>query len=255
MMTVCFDTSTINNLMKDSNAERLTTTLLEHYDVYITALNIVEIGKTALPEQRERLRAFEKRLSKTYMPLDMPNEIVKKITAAFGRGETEANFGVTDDRRGLWIAMSEPNSVGEEERKELASWVDGLEESNKESGARLRAQVDQIFASDPESRPTNAADVLRILLKSPWHLLYSLPSQVCKAETGRVLPLSRLDDLLAAEPSVWPLYLGAYAFLIYSGSFWRREHGPRNTVSLLDAWSSVYLRFCDVFVTHDRGKR
>jgi hypothetical protein len=157
MRTVCFDTSTINNLMIDSDVERLTTTLLERYDVYITALNIVEIGKTALPEKRERLRAFEKRLTKTYMPLDMPNEIVKKITAAFGRGETEANFGVTDDRRGLWVAMSEPNSVGKKECTELKSWEDGLEESNRESTARLRARFDQIFACDPTSRPTNAA--------------------------------------------------------------------------------------------------
>jgi hypothetical protein len=255
MKKVCFDTSTINNLMMDSEVERLTTTLLERYDVYITALNVAEIGKTNSAQKREQLRAFEKRLAREYEPLDMPNEIIKKITRAFHCGETAVTFSVTDDRESLWIAMSEPNSVGDEERAELASWADGLEQLNQESAASFRARVDQIFAAEPNSRPRSATAVLRFYLKAPWSLLYWLPSQVYKLETGRVLPLSRLDDLLMAEPSIWPLYLGAYAFLIYSGSFWQPQHGPRNTVGLLDVWSSVYLPFCDVFVTHDRGNK
>lgn len=255
MKVVCFDTSTINNLLIDPEAERLTTLLLDQYDVYITAVNVAEIGKTRSADKRERLRALEKRLAKTHMPLDIPNEIVKKITAAFGRGETQVTFSVTDDREGLWVAMSEPDSVGQEECAELNSWASELEDGNLQTATQFRARVDEIFASAPENRPVSPFDVLRFYLKAPWPLLYWLPSQVYKLETGRVLPLSRLDDLLTAKPSIWPLYLGAYAFLIYSGSFWQPEHGPRNTTGLLDAWSSVYLPFCDVFVTHDRGKR
>jgi predicted nucleic acid-binding protein len=255
MMTICLDTSAINNLMIDPEVERLTTTLLERFDVYITALNVAEIAKTTQPEKREQLRAFEKRLAKTYEPLDMPNEIVKKMTRAFGLRQTEVNFGITDDRRGLWVAISEPNSIGETERAELASWTERLEESNRQSVARVRARVDEIFSSSPNTRPKNAAEVLRFYLKAPWPLLYSLPSYVLKMETGRVLPLSQLDKLLDAKPSVWPLYLGAYAFLLYSGSFRQPEHGPPNNAGLLDAWSGVYLSFCDVFVTHDRGRK
>jgi hypothetical protein len=255
MLVACFDTSTINNLLVDPDVERLTERLLDRYDVYITALNIAEIGKTRSAAKRERLRAFEKRLAKEYEPLDMPNEIVKKLTAAFGHPETEVTFSVTDERQGLWVAMSEPNSVGEEERAALESWLHGLERSNTESSAKFRVRVDEIFASNPSIRPKNAAQVLRLYLKAPWTLLYSLPSQVYKHVSGRVLPLSKLDNLLEAQPSVWPLYLAAYAFLIYSGSFWQPSHGPLNTAGLLDVWSSVYLPFCDVFVTHDRGKK
>jgi hypothetical protein len=153
------------------------------------------------------------------------------------------------------VAMSEPHSVGEPEREELAAWTKALEESNRDVADRFRTRVDQIFATNPGGRLASAAKVLRFYLKSPWPLLYGLPSQVYKHVTGRVLPLSRLDDLLETEPCVWPLYLGAYAFLIYSGSFWEREHGPPNNAGLLDAWNSVYLPFCDVFVTHDRGQR
>jgi hypothetical protein len=255
MLLACFDTSTINQLMDDPEAERLTAELLRRYDVYITAINVAEIGKTGSPERREQLRAFEKRLAKTYEPLDMPNEIVRKLTGAFGRGETVVDLHVTDERRGLWVALSEPNSVGEAERVELAAWTDQLENSNRDSGERFRARVTEIFTANPHIKPATPGQVLRFYLKAPWALLYALPSQVYKYETGRVLPLSRLDSLLEAQPSIWPLYLGAYAFLIYSGSFWEKKHGPPNTTGLLDAWNSVYLPFCDVFVTHDRGKK
>jgi hypothetical protein len=121
MPVACFDTSTINNLLAHPEVDRLTDTLLQRYDIYITALNVAEIAKTTLPEKREQLRAFEKRLSKTFKPLDLPNQIVMKVTAAFGTGRGEIDLGVTEDRRGLWVAMSEPHSVGEPEREELRS--------------------------------------------------------------------------------------------------------------------------------------
>lgn len=255
MQVACFDTSTINRLMLDSESERLTDILLERYDIYITAVNVAEIAKTPSAVKREQLRSFEKRLAKTYEPLDMPHDIVRKVTGALGRGETTVEFNVTDERKGLWVAMSEPHSVGEAERQELAAWTAELESSHRRAAERFRVRVTEIFADSKASKPSTAGQVLRFYLKAPWSILYALPSQVFKHETGRVLPLSRLDALLEAKPSVWPLFLGAYAFLFYAGSFWEGSHGPRNTTGLLDAWNSVYLPFCDVFVTHDRGQR
>jgi len=254
-LVVCFDTSAINLLMADPDVERLTATLLTRYDVYITAINIAEIGKTQLPAKREALRAFEKRLAQLHEPLDVPNEILMTLTAAIGLGEKTANFGLQGERRWLWAALSEPNSVAEAERAALASWSEDLEASNRRATDRFRARVDEIFTTSSESRPKNACQFLRFYLRAPWPLIYWLPSQVFKEVTGRVLPLSRLDRLLEAKPSVWPLYLGGYVVLMYAGAVWQRPHGPPNNAGLLDVWSGVYLPFCDVFVTHDRGSR
>jgi hypothetical protein len=41
-MIVCFDTSALNQLMDDPEGDRLTAVLLRDFDVYITALNIIE---------------------------------------------------------------------------------------------------------------------------------------------------------------------------------------------------------------------
>jgi hypothetical protein len=77
-MIVCFDTSALNQLMDDPDGNRLTSILLRDFNVYITALNIVEIGKTARVDRREQLQAFEKHLANEFEPLDLPNQLVQR---------------------------------------------------------------------------------------------------------------------------------------------------------------------------------
>lgn len=234
-----------------TDSDRLTSILLRDFDVYITALNIIEIGKTARSDRREQLRAFEKRLAKGFEPLDLPNQLVQRACLAFYNRTETIVVTLGDTSRQLWIAMSEPHSVGDVERLELLRWADGLETSNAAANARIRPRLDPIFASNPAARPRTPKQLLRIYMRARWLARYHVTAEIYKGATGYVLPLSQLDNFLTAQPSIWPLYLGAEAYATYYGAVWKRELGPRNPVGMLDLWAAVYLPFCDVFVTHD----
>jgi hypothetical protein len=250
-MIVCFDTSALNQLMDDPDGNRLPSILLRDFDVYITALNIIEIGKTARPDRREQLRAFEKCLAKGFEPLDLPNQLVQRACLAFHNRAERIVVTLGEASRQLWVAMSEPHSVGDLERLELTRWADGLESSNAAANARLRPGLDPIFASDPAARPRTPKQLLRIYMRAGWLARYRVTAEIYKRATGHVLPLSQLDNFLTVQPSIWPLYLGAEAYSTYYGAVWERGVGPRNPAGMLDLWAAVYLPFCDVFVTHD----
>lgn len=253
-MIVCFDTSGINRLMDDPDRDRLTSVLLGNFTVYITALNIIEIGKTACPERREQLRAFEKRLAKKFEPLDLPNQLVQRACLAFHKGTDRIVVTIGEASRQLWGTMSAPHSVGDPERLELTRWADQLESSNAAANTVLRSELDRIFASNPAARPRTPKQLLRIYMSGGWLARYRVTAEIYKRATGRVLPLSQLDNFLNARPPIWPLYLAAEAYSIYYGAVWGRGLGPRNPAGMLDLWAAVYLPFCDVFVTHDTKK-
>jgi hypothetical protein len=151
----------------------------------------------------------------------------------------------------LWVAMSEPHSVGDQERLELTQWVDGLESSTTNANTVLRPELDRIFASNPAARPRTPKQPLQIYMRAGWLTRYGITAEIYKRATGHVLPLSQLDNFLTARPSIWPLYLGAEMYSTYYGAVWARGSGPRNPANMLDLWAAVYLPFCNVFVTHD----
>ncbi len=252
MKAICLDTSAINNLCDDPESGGLARVVVRDYDVYVSALNILEIAKTKDPVRREHLRAFVKTLGRDAEPLDLPNHLVRQVCRAFAGSRSRCTWSVTGDRRAFWVAMSEPHSLGETERTEAIEWTTNLESGNRTSNEEFREELEtNIFGAGRTPRPRSPAHLFRIYLAARWPLKYAIPSQVFKRETGRVLPLSKLDTLLDARPSIWPLYLMAYAFSVYYGAMWAAHLGPRNRVGLIDLLYSVYLPVCDVFVTHD----
>jgi hypothetical protein len=250
-MIVCFDTSALNQLMDDPDGNRLTSILLRDFAVYITALNIVEIGKTARADRREQLRAFEKHLANGFEPLDLPNQLVQRACLAFHNRAEKIVVTLGEASRQLWVAMSEPHGVSDQERSELTLWANELESSNAAANRVLRPELESIFASDPAARPRTPKQLLWIYMLAGWPVRYRVTAEIYKRATGCILPLSQLDNFLTARPSIWPLYLGAEAYSIYYGAVWGKGLGPRNSAGMLDLWAAVYLPFCDVFVTHD----
>jgi hypothetical protein len=249
---ICLDTSAINNLLDDADEAKLTTAIINRYEVCITALNILEIAKTKDPERRERLRAYAKHLGREIEPIELPNHLVRLLCRLFHDRATKITWNVAEERRQFWVAMSTPNSLGEQERQEAIAWTSDLETQNTESNIQLRELLAGTVVTVGEGpRPVAPGDLFRAYLRAKWPVKYEIPSKVYKRATGKVLPLSKLDSLLEAKPSIWPLYLMAYAFSTYYGAIWAAEDGLRNPAGLIDLWYAVYLPLCEVFVTHD----
>jgi hypothetical protein len=249
---LCLDTSAINNLVDDPLVDQLAAKVVANYDVCISALNILEIAKTKNPSRQEALRKFAKTLGRDIEPLELPNHLVRQLCRLFQRQKHRMIWTVAPQRRQFWIAMSLENSLGEDERQEAISWASSLETGNILSNTSLRRELDSnVFGASATPRPRTPAQLLRIYMGASRSLKYAIPSQVYKRETGQFLPPNRLDALLAAKPSIWPLYLMAYAFAAYYGAVWEKTLGPRNPAGIIDLLYAVYLPACDVFVTHD----
>lgn len=251
MRALCLDTSAINNLFDDPEYSRLLDLITSRYDVHISGLNILEIAKTTDALKRESLREAAKQLGRDIEPLELPNHLVRQICALHAKEAHTMRWSVADERRQFWIAMSQPESLGERERQEAIVWAEGLEQENKQANAALREDLERDVFREGKPRPETLGQLLRGYLKAGWLLRYDIPSKVYKRETGKVLPLSELDNFLAAKPSIWALYLMAHAFSIYYGAVWHQELGVRNRAGIIDLLYAVYLPLCDVFVTHD----
>lgn len=247
-----FDTSVINQIMKDPERGRLVEILRTRYVIYISALNILEIAKTKDVALRENLREFINDLAGDRPPLDLPNHLVRQTCRLFAANRHDLVWSISGDREGFAVAMSEPESISDEERLEANEWARDLEGETAASHARLRQKLEaDVFPTNPELRPRSAPRLLKMYLKANWQFRYQLTAQIYKRETGKVLPLSRLDDLLESRPSIWPLYLMACAFAIHYAAFWTKKAGPKNRTGIIDLLYAVYLPLCDVFVTHD----
>lgn len=255
-MIFCFDTSVINQLNRIRERDELTETLLRDHDVYISTLNVIEIGKTPNVELREQLRSLTKRLAKNYLPLELSNHLVQQISVAYETGRTTVSWTISEEGEQFWAALSEPDGIGEAERKELTEWADQLEKGQRESNEEFRKILDQLFLEQPGRRPETPGKLARIYMTN-WRLIYEVTAAIHKRATDRVLPLSRLDTFLEAKPRIWALYLAAQAYSVFYGCVWTEghrwaeRHHKHNPVGLLDLWAAVYLAACDYFVTND----
>lgn len=250
-MIACFDTSVINQLANDPRCEELVVMILGEMDVYITAVNVIEIAKTKDVDRREKLRELAKQLAKNLEPLALPNELLESVARAFQSRAENIVITIPPDQRELWFLFSRPNVLLEGGREEITRWAEANENLHNEPAAPLRDKIDQLFAAEPTKRPRGPADVLRQLIAGNWKLHYSFPSQFYKLATDRVLPLSRLDAFLEAGSGIWSVFLASVALSVYYAAVWVPAHGSRSTVGVLDLWSAAYLPLCDTFVTND----
>jgi predicted nucleic acid-binding protein len=250
-MIACFDTSVINQLADDPRRAQLVATILSEMEVYISALNVIEIAKTTNVDRREELRELAKTLAKNLEPLALPNELLESVARAFESRAANIVITIPPDQRDLWFLFSQPNAMHEGGREEITRWTKANERLHDEPAAPLREKIDRLFAAEPRKRPRGPADLLRQLIAGNWELHYSLPSQFYKLATGRVLPLSRLEALLEAGSGIWSVFLASVALSVYYAAVWVPAHGLQSTVGVLDLWSAAYLPLCDTFVTHD----
>jgi hypothetical protein len=141
--------------------------------------------------------------------------------------------------------------VTEHLQEELLRWTRELNDAQRRASALLGKAVMEKLPRGSD-RPPGPVPLLRqFMLRENWLKLYSFPARVVKEETGKVLPASKLDQLLTATPGFWSVYLAAIAVQMYFNAFWHPEHGKRRNPGLLDIWAGMYLPLCDEFITND----
>jgi hypothetical protein len=128
-MIYCFDTGALNHLHNDTEVTNLTTGLTATNTVWITALNVIEVGITEDVERRSSLLQLQRKLTDDRRPLQIPNRLIRERAAAYAARLDRAALSV-GEKDGVWIALSNPQLIDEVLRQDLYRW-------KKESAEKL----------------------------------------------------------------------------------------------------------------------
>ncbi len=245
-MIYCFDTSALNHLHDDPEAANLTTGLLAANTVWITALNVIEVGITEDAERRNSLLQLQRKLTDDKRPLQIPNRLIRERAAAYAAGLDRAVSSVGKED-GVWIALSNPQLVNEVSRQELYRWKKELEDDFRQAHEKARPDFQQLFNSGVE-RPRTAASLLRHYSRSE-DFLFELTSGIYEEVTGVKLRREELFQFFRAVPQ-WPFFCLGWAYAVYARAIRQEKFGRKNAGNI-DLWCATYLPSCDVFVTED----
>ncbi len=245
-MIYCFDTSALNHLHDDTEVTNLTTGLVVTNAIWITALNVIEVGITEDADRRSSLLQLQRKLTDNRRPLQIPNRLIRERAVAYAAGEDRAASSVGEED-GVWIALRNPQLIDEASRQELYRWKKELEDDFRQAHENARPDFQQLFDSGVV-RPRTAASLLRHYIDNK-DLLFELTSGIYEEVTGVKLQREKLFQFFRAVPH-WPFFFLGWAYSIYARAIRQKNFG-RNNAGNVDLWCATYLPSCDVFVTED----
>lgn len=245
-MIYCFDTSALNHLHDDTEVTNLTTGLVVTNTVWITALNVIEVGITEDADRRSSLLQLQSKLTDDRRPLQIPNRLIRERAAAYAARLDRAALSVSEED-GVWIALSNPQHIDEVSRQELYRWKKELEDDFRQAHENARPHFQQIFDSGT-GRPRTAASLLRHYSGNE-DFLFELTSGIYEEVTGVKLQREELFQFFRAVPH-WPFFFLGWAYAVYARAIRQKNFGRKNAGNI-DLWCATYLPSCDVFVTED----
>ena len=245
-MIYCFDTSALNHLHDDTEVANLTTGLIVTNTVWITALNVIEVGITEDAERRNSLLQLQRKLTDNRRPLQIPNRLIRERAAAYAARLDRADLSVGEED-GVWIALSNPQLIDEVLRQELYGWKKELENDFRQAHENARPDFQQLFDSGV-GRPRTAASLLRHYIGNE-DFLFELTSGIYEEVTGVKLQREELFQFFRAVPQ-WPFFFLGWAYAVYARAIRQEKFGRKNAGNI-DLWCATYLPSCDVFITED----
>ena len=248
-MIYCFDTSAINRLLDDPEREPIIAGLLCSGSFRVTAFNVVEIAKTTVVQKRIDLIKLLRQLSDGKYPLGRPNTILMAHAKAHAIRAPNMSICADDGLEELWIELNQPELIDPDDIEKLMGFTKKLEDDFSEFSAGDREKFQESFAKVPNQRPKTAASTLRLHLNNK-DKCRPIVDDVYKRLTQKQLTDSEYE-ILMQEPS-WPLYFLSYAYAVHRRGIQQKNYSKNKNAGAIDLLQTVYLSFCDRFVTDDK---
>jgi hypothetical protein len=159
-MRIVFDTSTVNWLLADSDADLLTVGIETLCVLHVTALNILEASQTAASDRREALRRLLYRLWRQRGPLALPNVLLREELHAHAAGKPKTVVGGLPEDYPLARWLSDTDDTGERIRSEFREWSSLVETTYDDLSAQRRSTIFPVFKARPRQYTT--ADFLHL---------------------------------------------------------------------------------------------
>lgn len=248
MPTIAFDTSGINALVDGgADAEPLMKALECGFEVRLPALSAEEILSAPDQSRREVLLGRCQRLLTSGRCLWPPHEILRLLIARHFAAPSRFDWTRVDVRARVYedaiIRRDFTEELCVEQRKhqfEMERQFDGMWRG-------LRPKLDAILVADPSKRPTNHRRAVSIA-KLDGGVLWGIGSQLYRYVSGSEPSEAETKTFMNTCP---PFRAACYGVIAgwFAGALRVRDGKP--VAGRNDLFMSVYLPYCDRFVTGD----
>jgi hypothetical protein len=248
---VILDTSAVNRLADDPDADLLIKGLESAGVFLVTALNIYEASQTSDLARREKLRALLHRLWRQRGPLALPNSVLREELRAHAAGSERASVGGIPEDFILAEWLSHPGEDGENIRDSYREWASVVVSLFDRVHEGMRETLYPVFEKRP--RQHSASSFLRFYWNNKI-LGITLASELARRAYDISLSDVQARSLLEIRPC-WSMHSLTFAYTCYRRGVRSSGYGKGANAGVLDLWSSVYLPLGEFFVTADENQR
>lgn len=245
------DTSAWNALYDAGEKETIIKAALRK-TILPTCVAITEV--VAIEDNIRRIDILQlmKRLGRDNRPIAMPNQLIIIACKGYSKRAPALTISSGTDAEGAWIALNKPELVDDVAQQMALKFNAEREAVFRHFNEGLRGKLQPLFRSGT-NRPRSMGALIRHYAKSD-DFLYEVVNSIYQRATGTALPRGELHSLLNSL-YIWPMFLIAYGCAIYQRAVQQQGYSHNKNPGHLDLWSSIYLPFCDVFVTEDKRQR
>ncbi len=256
MQRLYFDTAALVSLARSPRRRELIERLTSRYETQVSVFNVAELSQAKDQTLRKTQLEVAARLCRGFKPLGRTRTILIRSLEALADRRTEMNWSLDDNLDGgIWVAMNDPESVGEAERQEIAQWLQHLEVEWRNMHVPARRAFNRLLARQDDATARRLGHSYAFAIRSLFEgsFLTGLVSDLIRrTPTARGLKVREDDVITKLEP--WRFLLGAIAVGIYEGALRRRGDGHTSPGSV-DTQQAIYLAATDIFVTPDYAMR
>lgn len=246
-MIYLLDTSGINRLHDDPACDAIEKGLISTNEVWISALNVAEVGQVSELSRRMSLLHLLKVLTNDRRPLEFPTILIQRGIEAYSKRLTSIDISISENSEDIWQVLIDPTILDEAALNKWSKPLRYFEEKFLETHRSARPHFQNLIGKG-EPFPKSAAELLRAYVSNET-FLHDIVNPIYKNIVGSDLPVSETMALLRALPQLSGFLL-AWGHSIYCRSFARSGYGTRNAGNV-DIWFGAYLAQVDRFVTND----
>ena len=246
-MNYLFDTSGINRLHDDPACDAIKTGLVSTNEVWISALNVAEVGQTSEHSRRVSLLHLLKVLTRGRRPLEFPTILIQRGIKAYSKRLPSIDISISENSEDIWQVLIDPTILDD---AAISKWSQPLRKFEDEflvSHRSARPHFQDLFLKGGPS-PKSAAELLRAYASNET-FLHDIVNPIYKKAVGAELPVSETMHLLRALPQLTGFLL-TWGHSIYCRAIARSGYGTRNAGNV-DIWFGAYLAQADRFITND----
>jgi len=253
--TVIFDTSALNKLADDSESTSLLVGLRAGFTIRLTGTNVEEIAATSCAQRRQNLLNYCKRLlSEGDCICIGPHPLVLEALVKSFSGGTLFDWRAVDVRlREYEEEIARQEIVDDELAKEQRDHARASQSEFVEVFGRPRPIFEDLFRGGAETRPATFPDLVhRLQVKGGafWSFGKELYRGVAKSRPNEETIRKFFDECPPFRCIVLAICLAEYERCIREPN-----SGPSLRAGRADLFMSVYLPYCDQFITDDPAQQ